>query len=68
MQNSDESQSRKNQTLWICLTIGVVGFIGIGMSMADEDDCKGFLGVKDNQCVIEKGLRAADRLLALPIR
>ena len=68
MDKDTQGQSRGMQTFWICLTIGFFGFIGIGMSMADEAECKGFMGAKDSECVVERGLRAADRLMAIPIR
>ena len=64
MQNETQEQSRGMQTLWICLTIGVVAFIGLGIALQDEDDCKGFMGSEDKECV---RARAVNHLMGLPI-
>ncbi|WP_435199697.1 hypothetical protein [Qipengyuania sp. 902] len=63
-----QEQSRGMQTIWICLAIFTVGFIGIGIALQDEENCKGFMGSEDRECVIERGMRAADRLMSLPVR
>lgn len=35
---------------WVIFTMLFMGFIALGMSMQDESECRGFLGIEDQQC------------------
>lgn len=42
---------------WVILTMLFIAFIALGIYLGEGDECKGFMGIEDRECVLDRSIR-----------